>query len=132
MRIWHRLGAAVFASQAAGLRHFPIDQHRISGKIVSRLAHSSSGLRANHGVPLSTEVFAERVFSVALVTNNQPAEIWWPRKQPFNPPTSAIPSQATQVLGRICSIHAVWGDQFNSVSAKLAIQFVGVIGIVAY
>jgi hypothetical protein len=44
----------------------------------------------------------------------------------------AIPSQATQVLGRIFSIHAVWGDQFNSVSAKLAIQFVGVIGIVAY
>jgi len=33
-----------------------------------------------------------------------------------------------QVLGRIFSIHAVWGDQFNSVSAKLAIQFVGVIG----
>ena len=51
---------------------------------------------------------------------------------PFNLPTSAIPSQATRVLGRIFSIHAVWGDQFNSVSAKLAIQFVGVIGIVAY
>jgi len=59
-------------------------------------------------------------------------EILQPRKQPFNLPTSAIPSQATQVLGRIFSIHAVRGDQFNSVSAKLAIQFVGVIGIVAY
>jgi hypothetical protein len=33
---------------------------------------------------------------------------------------------------RIFSVHAVWGDQFNSVSTKLAIQFVGVIGIVAY
>ena len=30
--------------------------------------------------------------------------------------------------GSYFSIHAVWGDQFNSVSAKLAIQFVGVIG----
>lgn len=50
----------------------------------------------------------------------------------FNLPTSAIPSQARQILGRILSIHAVWGDPFNSVSAKLAIQLVGVIGIVAY
>jgi len=45
----------------------------------------------------------------------------------FNLPTSAILSQAMQVLGRIFSIHAVWGDQSNSVSAKLAIQVVGVI-----
>jgi hypothetical protein len=75
---------------------------------------------------------SKKVFSVAFVTNNQSAEILQPRKQPFNFPTSAIPSQATQVLGRIFSIHAVLGDQFNSLSAKLAIQFVGVIGIVAY
>jgi hypothetical protein len=75
---------------------------------------------------------SKKVFNVAFATNNQPAEILWPRKQPFNLPTSAIPSQATQVLGRIFSFHAVWGDQFNPVSAKLAIQFVGVIGSVAY
>jgi hypothetical protein len=37
-----------------------------------------------------------------------------------------------QVLGRVFSVHAVWGDQFNSVLARLAIQFVRVIGIVAY
>jgi len=53
-------------------------------------------------------------------------------KQPFNLPTSAIPSQTAQVLDRVFRFFAVYGDRFNFVSAKLAIQFVGVRGVVAY
>jgi hypothetical protein len=75
---------------------------------------------------------SQESFQRAFVSNNQPAKILSPCKHPFNFQTSAIPSRATHVLGHVFSIHAVWGDQFDSAFAKLTVQFVGVIGVVAY
>jgi len=66
----------------------------------------------------------KKVFSASLVADHQPAKVLEPRKQPFNLPTSAISPQATQVLGRVVSVYAVGSNEFNSVLAKLVIQFV--------
>jgi hypothetical protein len=66
----------------------------------------------------------KKVFSASLVADHQSAKVLELRKQPFNFPASAISSHATLVLSRVSSVYAVGSNKFNSVLAKLDIQFV--------
>src|ERR1700740_2564586 len=57
MRHRHGFGAAVLTGQATGLCHLPVDQQRISRKIVSDMAHLGCRLRGDHCVPPPAEIF---------------------------------------------------------------------------
>src|SRR5436305_3207945 len=72
----------------------------------------------------------EKVLRVPFVTDNEAPEVLQPSKQPFNLPTSPIPSQTSQVLCSVLAVTAVRGDQFNSIASQSGIQFVGVVGVV--
>jgi len=61
---------------------------------------------------------SKKVLSISFVADYQPAEVLQPGKQPFNLPAMAVPSQASQILGPVFSIAAMWRDQLYAVPAK--------------
>src|SRR5215472_6730147 len=47
----------------------------------------------------------------ARLSHNQPAEVLQPGKQPFDPPTATVSSQASPILSSVLPVAAMWRDE---------------------
>jgi len=72
----------------------------------------------------------EKILGISFVSNDQPAEVLQPGKQPFNFPPTTIPSQASQILSFVFPVTAVRRDQFDAKRVEFCVELVGVVGIV--
>src|SRR5580693_402988 len=64
----HRLGAAVFACEAASLGHLPVDEHWILRKVMSHAAHVRSSACDDHCFPLPATAKRTPTSKVRLVS----------------------------------------------------------------
>ena len=88
-----------------------------NGPVLSRTLEAISQMPPQEYATAEME-HSEKVLSISFVADYQPAEVLQPRKQPFNLPAMAVPSQASQILSPVFSIAAMWRDQLYAVPAK--------------
>src|SRR5262249_24747457 len=60
---------------------------------------------------------AEKVLSVSFISHNQTAEVLQPGKQPFDPPTVTVSSQASPILSSVLPVAAMWRDELYTIPA---------------